>query len=159
MKYTNVLCALLWLIGTACCVLKHKHAAELLVFSQDFKKSAERLKSSDVWLKTNARASVSLNRISENLFCKNLHFTNNNCSYTLRQKASYIPICCISHLCRIPKSWCNNQYLKKKRFKKKNLNWMGDLKLKADMWSSVTSWVLLLDVKRLFFTDHSSKNS
>ena len=46
-----------------------------------------------------------------NLF--NLHFINNTYIYSLRHTTSYIPICCISYLCKIAKIWFNNQYPKK----------------------------------------------
>ena len=59
---------LLWLVGIAWAALLHKHAAELLVFSENleilaecFKSSAEPFKSSAACFKTNARPSLLIN--------------------------------------------------------------------------------------------------
>ena len=62
-----------------------------------------------------------------------LHFINNTCSYSLRYYASYIPPCCISYLCKIPKSWLNNQCLKKQKRqrKEKYLNWMENFNIES----------------------------
>ena len=92
-----------------------------------------------------------------NLF--NLHFINNTCSYSLRQWASYIPICCISYTWKITKSWFNNQCLKKKKRQRKgrDLNWMKDFKTESRFWSFAKSLGLLSDVWRLLFTDQIIK--
>ena len=50
----------------------------------------------------------------------NLHFINNTCSYSLRHWASYIPICYISHIWQIPKSWFDKyKFNQKFKFKSK----------------------------------------
>ena len=49
----------------------------------------------------------------------NLHFINNTCSYSLRHWARYILLCCLSYIWKIPKSWLNNQYLKKEKRQRK----------------------------------------
>ena len=59
-----------------------------------------------------------------------IFFIKNTCSYSLRNYL--IPICCISYICKIPKSWFNNQHLKKKRNaekKERDLNWMENFKI------------------------------
>ena len=56
----------------------------------------------------------------------------------------------ISCICKIPKFWFNNQYLKKEnKAEKKELKIS---KWKADIWSFVTSSGLLLKVWKLLFT-------
>ena len=71
------------------------------------KSSTERLKGSALCFETRTQPSVSLKSFYENLVCKkhriligvcvinlfNLNFIKNTCSYSLRQKTSYIPIC------------------------------------------------------------------
>ena len=63
----------------------------------------------------------------------NLHFINITCSYSFRHWASYIRIWCVSYICKIPKSWFSNRYLKKKKRlrKKKDLNWMENFKTES----------------------------
>ena len=131
------------------------NSAELLIFSYGFKSSvgclerlAERLKGSAVCF-TQALGRVfryrdfmkiwsvkttvySLEPSVINLF--NLYFINNTCTYSLRNWASYIPICYLSYLCKITKSWFNNQCLKKKKKAEKrerDLNWMKNFKIES----------------------------
>ena len=87
----------------------------------------------------------------------NLQFINNTYSYYLRHWASYLPICCISYLNKIPTSWFNSQYLKKKKSREKKKRFKLNEKLKVDMWSFVTSSGLLLDVWGLLFTEQIIK--
>ena len=86
----------------------------------------------------------------------NLQFINSTYSYYLRHWASYMPICCISYLRKIPKSWFNSHYLKKKKSRKKKRFKLNE-KLKVDIWSFVTSSGLLLDVWGLLFTEQIIK--
>ena len=78
------------------------------------KSSTERLKGSALCSETRTQPSVSLKSFYENLVCKkhriligvcvinlfNLNFIKNTCSYSLRQKTSYIPICWKKKKCR-----------------------------------------------------------